>query len=78
MDQDEDRERPEKPNLRQDAKETRGMSVRRDGIRKFGPTKGCAGCRAMIEKWNYIHSHNAKCRERISERLMEEAIGRAR
>eukprot|EP00973_Karenia_brevis_P037936 5231424-Karenia_brevis.AAC.1 len=59
MDQDEDRERPEKPNLRQDAKETRGMSVRRTDISRFGPTKGCPGCRAITENWTYIHSHNA-------------------
>eukprot|EP00973_Karenia_brevis_P061234 8514835-Karenia_brevis.AAC.1 len=54
------------------------MSVRRADIGRFGPTKGCPGCRAITENWTYIHSHNAKCRERISERLMEEAVGRAR
>eukprot|EP00973_Karenia_brevis_P003968 546775-Karenia_brevis.AAC.1 len=54
------------------------MSVRKDDIDRFGPTKGCPGCRAIIGNWSYIHSHNARCRERITERLMEEAIGRAR
>eukprot|EP00973_Karenia_brevis_P032775 4523569-Karenia_brevis.AAC.1 len=78
MEQDENQDVPEKPNLRQDAREIRGMPVRRDDIRKFGPTKGCPGCRAIIENWTYIHSHDARCRARISERLMEEVVGRAR
>ena len=55
---------------------TRRMYIRRTDVERFGPTPGCAGCRAAL--LNKTANHSAACRERIEGFLRETDEGKRR
>eukprot|EP00973_Karenia_brevis_P073639 10231375-Karenia_brevis.AAC.1 len=78
VDEDEDASKLAKPDLEGREIKHRALSVRREDIKQYGYTDGCLGCKAIKGKWSMPYSHNAQCRRRISEKLMEEMLGRER
>eukprot|EP00973_Karenia_brevis_P051398 7139013-Karenia_brevis.AAC.1 len=78
VEQNEDDIDIEKPDLNESTTASRAMSIRKEDVKQYGPTKGCYGCRAINEGWANIQAHSHKCRQRISEAMMEDIIGRKR
>eukprot|EP00973_Karenia_brevis_P007646 1038579-Karenia_brevis.AAC.1 len=67
-----------KPDMQSKECMPRAMGIKKADIDRYGPTKGCYGCRAIMEKWSSIQAHAHHCRQRISEAMMNDAIDRRR
>ena len=42
------------------------VRIARDSIKKYGPTKGCLGCKHVLKE-NYYKGHDDNCRKRFLE-----------
>ena len=76
--EDEDVPKAKRPEFEDGNSEVRGMYVTRKDVDEFGPTPGCNGCRAIVNKWSSHMGHNSECRERMRMRLMERVEVRRR
>ena len=47
------------------------MHIRKPIIRKFGTTKGCKGCNAIIRNDSKSIGHDERCRDRIMIKIGE-------
>eukprot|EP00973_Karenia_brevis_P075571 10498545-Karenia_brevis.AAC.1 len=78
IEEDEGIPKPKRPEFEDRGDDIRGMYVRREDVNDFGPTPGCNGCRAIVNKWSSHMGHNNDCRQKMRRRLMEREEGRRR
>ena len=46
---------------------TRNASITKDLVIKYGPSKGCAGCKYALGQQSWIQGHTQYCRKRFLE-----------